>query len=287
MKLSKIIKFIRESMALSQEDFAAKIGVERLAISRWENEQVTPNKLAQTRLFEVAKASGVNVYDFMIKDLPKHKIDGSKIVLYHGSKTGIAGDIRPLSRDRCDFGQGFYLGTQVQQPLTLICTNPQAVLYVVELDLKGLKVVEIPTDIDWAMLVAYCRGRLDKVKGSRLYEKYSKMLEGCDVAVGSIANDRMFYVLDRFFDGTITDKGLVESLSALQLGVQYVALTDKACKQIKVIYSEQLPELARLCLDDISEQNRQYGIETANEICKTYRREGKFFDEILKEANNA
>ena len=287
MKLSKTIKFIRESMGLSQEDFASKVGVERLAILRWENEQVKPNKMAQIRLYDVAKENGVNLYDYIVRDLPEHKIDNNKITLYHGSKTGIDGDIKPTSRERCDFGQGFYMGTQVQQPLTLICTNPDAVLYVVELDLSGLKVVQIPTDIDWAMLVAYCRGRLERVKGTRLYEKYSKMLANCDIAIGGIANDRMFHVLDRFFEGTITDKGLVESLSALQLGIQYVAVSEKACKQIKVLRYEKLSDLARLCLDDISEQNRKYGIETANEICRTYRREGKFFDEILKEADNA
>ena len=283
MKLSGMIRFIRESLALSQEEFAVKIGVERLAVIRWENEKVTPNKMAQNKLYEIAKENKINVYDFVVKDLPEHKVIGNTITLYHGSKAGIEGGIKPVSRERCDFGQGFYMGTEVQQPLTLICTNPEAALYVVELDLNGLKVVHIPTDIDWAMLVAYCRGRLEPAKNTRLYEKYSTMLSGCDIAVGGIANDRMFFVLDRFFEGTITDKGLVESLSALQLGMQYVALSQKACNQIKILRIEKLPELVRLCLGDISEQNRQYGISTANEICRTYRREGRFFDEILKE----
>jgi len=32
------------------------------------------------------------------------------MILYHGSKSGIKGDIAPKSRDACDFGQGFYMG---------------------------------------------------------------------------------------------------------------------------------------------------------------------------------
>jgi transcriptional regulator with XRE-family HTH domain len=287
MKLSRIIKFIRESSALSQEDFATKVGVARLAVVRWENEKAAPNKLAQTKMYEIAKEKGINIYDFIVKDLPGHKIENNKAVLYHGSKSGIEGEIKPLSRERCDFGQGFYMGTQVQQPLTLISTHPEAMLYVVEFDLNNLKAVYIPTDIEWAMLVAYSRGRLEQIKGTKLYEKYKKMLEGSDAVVGSIANDRMFFVLDRFFAGAITDKGLVESLSALQLGTQYVALSEKACKQIKIISVTKLSELERLCLDDISESNREYGVKTANEICKSYRREGKFFDEILKESIDA
>lgn len=32
------------------------------------------------------------------------------IILYHGSKGGIKGNIKPISREFCDFGKGFYLG---------------------------------------------------------------------------------------------------------------------------------------------------------------------------------
>jgi hypothetical protein len=42
--------------------------------------------------------------------------------------------------------------------------------------------------------------------------------------------------------------------------------------------------LERKFLQDESEANRQKGITLANDICKNYRREGKFFDEILDEA---
>ena len=45
------------------------------------------------------------------------------------------------------------------------------------------------------------------------------MLENVDVVIGSIANDRMFYVLDNLFLGNITDTALVNSLSALQLQI--------------------------------------------------------------------
>lgn len=49
-----------------------------------------------------------------------------------------------------------------------------------------------------------------------------------DIVIAYIANDRMFVVLDRFFNGEITDKALINSLSALKLGKQYVALTEKS-----------------------------------------------------------
>lgn len=46
-----------------------------------------------------------------------------------------------------------------------------------------------------------------------------------DMILGYIADDRMFVVLDRFFNGDITELALIHSLSALKLGKQYVALT--------------------------------------------------------------
>ena len=41
--------------------------------------------------------------------------------LYHGSKSGIEGPIRPIGSSVNDFGRGFYLGDEPSQPLTLIC----------------------------------------------------------------------------------------------------------------------------------------------------------------------
>ena len=94
----------------------------------------------------------------------------------------------------------------------------------------------------------------------------------------------MFYVLDNFFLGNITDKALVMSLSALQMGKQYVAITEKACKHVKIEAEVELSLLERIFLRDLSESNRVKGVNLANEICRDYRREGQFFDEILREA---
>ena len=104
------------------------------------------------------------------------------------------------------------------------------------------------------------------------------------MAIGSIANDRMFFVIDNFFQENITDTALINSLSALQLGKQYVALTEKACEAIKVEKEIELTYFEKKVLQKVSERNRQKGIELANEICKSHRREGKFFDEILEDA---
>ena len=71
------------------------------------------------------------------------------------------------------------------------------------------------------------------------------------------------------------------SLSALDLGKQHVAISEKACKQIKIIKEETLSPLELMILSDMSAKRRKEGIRIADEVAKQYRREGKFFDEII------
>lgn len=210
-------------------------------------------------------------------------MNSSEIVtLYHGSKSGISGEIAPISRSYCDFGKGFYMGTDRTQPLTLICNYPKARIYTLSVELSNLKILNVEVGLEWALLVAYNRGKMESVRDSEIYRRFESMANGYDMIIGYIANDRMFVVLDRFFNSEITDLALVNSLSALKLGKQYVALTDKACKQIKIVKEQALSGEHREKLKEESEANRFKGIALADEICRKYRREGKFFDEILK-----
>lgn len=213
-----------------------------------------------------------------------HIISTNELVtLYHGSKSGIHGAIAPVSRERCDFGKGFYMGTDRSQPLTLICNYPVAKIYTLEVDLSDLRILDVESGLDWALLIAYHRGKMESIKHSEIYERYANLGKGCDMIIGYIANDRMFVVLDRFFNGEITDLALINSLSALKLGKQYVALTATACKKIKILEEKALTEENRAKLKQDSEANRFKGIAMADEICRRYRREGRFFDEIVTE----
>lgn len=212
-----------------------------------------------------------------------HIIRTNEIVtLYHGSKSGIHGAIAPISRERCDFGKGFYMGTDRTQPLTLICNYPDARIYTLSVDLSNLEILDVEAGLDWALLVAYNRGKMESVKHSAIYNRFENLSKSCDMMIGYIANDRMFVVLDRFFNGEITDTALIHSLSALKLGKQYAALTKKACQKIKILTEQKLTENDRAKLKQESEANRSKGIAMADEICRKYRRDGRFFDEILK-----
>lgn len=279
--MKELIKAIRSAANMNQEQFASALGTTPLSINRWENGKTMPNRMAQTQLYNFCKERELDVVEIIVS-AKEYTDKNHKLVLYHGSKKGIDGDIAPISRGECDFGKGFYMGTTTLQPLTLVCNEDKPKFYAVELDTTDLKVLTVDIGMDWAMLIAYYRKEMESAKGTPVYEKYAHMADGYDLIIGYIANDRMYTELSRFFNRTLTDVALINCLSALDLGKQYVAISEKACAQIKVLKEYPLSQLELALLKDMSAARRKEGIALAEEIEVKYRREGKFFDEILK-----
>ena len=59
------------------------------------------------------------------------------IELYHGSRNGIKGKIKPNSRKKCDFGKGFYMGTYLEQIRGLVCNKTAPIEYKVKFSKKN------------------------------------------------------------------------------------------------------------------------------------------------------
>ena len=279
--MKELIKAIRSAANMNQEQFASVLGTTPLSINRWENGKTMPNRMAQTQLYNFCKERDLDVVEIIV-NAKEYTDENHKLVLYHGSKKGIDGDIAPISRGECDFGKGFYMGTTTLQPLTLVCNEDKPKFYAVELDTTDLKVLTVDIGMDWAMLIAYYRKEMESAKGTPVYEKYAHLAVGYYIIIGYIAHDRMYTELSRFFNRTLTDVALINCLSALDLGKQYVAISEKACKQINVLKEYPLSQLELALLKDMSAERRKEGIALAEEIEVKYRREGKFFDEILK-----
>lgn len=288
--MQKLIKQIRTYLNMSQTEFAEQLNVTFQTVNRWENGHALPNKLAQSKMFDLCKERQVPVYDITLKRIAEEseaiKLKADRVLLYHGSKSGIEGSIEPKSRKQCDFGKGFYMGTDPGQALTLICDYEKSKFYIVSVSMDNLAHIEVPADIDWAMLVAYHRGKMEKINSTPFYNKYRDMTVNKDLIIGNIANDRMFFVIDNFFVGNVTDMALINSLFALQLGKQYVVISQKGCDAVRIEAEVELSYLERLFIKEIAEENRARGISLANDICKNYRREGMYFDEILDKAEN-
>lgn len=205
-------------------------------------------------------------------------------ILYHGSRGGIVGDIEPKSRERCDFGVGFYMGTNPERAKTLVATDPSPYFYQLKFRISEInkdKILELK-DMEWANFVLYNRGRLDSKKNTAMYNHYKHLGDNKDVIIGPIADDAMNETMRKYMQGEITDKAFLESIRVLDYGIQYVVKTEAACRLIEK-HSER--ELFGKELSDsvyLAELRRKEGNIKANEVQKKYRREGYYLDEILQ-----
>lgn len=202
--------------------------------------------------------------------------------LFHGSKSGIDGKIRPISRSCCDFGSGFYLGSEPTQPLTLICTKEHPHFYTCEADFSGLNVYTFKPDLDWVLFVAWNRGLIPNEFRPHYDARYRPIAENSDVIIGKIANDRMVVVLDWFFKSFISDIGLLEALKSLNLGDQYVCKTACACERVKIVEQRVLTPLECAQLTVKSSNQRDYAIRAVDRIRLFHRRDGESFFEIMQ-----
>lgn len=204
------------------------------------------------------------------------------LTLYHGSRSGLVGPIRPDRSDgACDFGPGFYMGTDIHQPQTLICEERDPVLYTLSLDLAGLKVYRFDVDTDWALFVAFNRGKLEFCRDHAIYTRYAAIRRDHDVIFGKIANDRMFATMNRFFEGLVGDTALVKAMTALNIGDQYCAVSERACAQVAIVSERHFSDGELENLRFRCENQRRRGVAEADRICRELRREGESFHEVV------
>ena len=211
----------------------------------------------------------------------------NKQILYHGSRGGIEGVIRPRSLGRCDFGTGPHMGTDPEQAKTLVSNDEAPYFYKLELDLTRLPEERILRldGLVWAYFVLFNRGRLDSVKGSDLYRNCSLLALGKDLIAGPAADGAKGVAIHRYVHGEITDKALLECIQSLDCGLQYTARTAVACDCISILEEKELRVNE---LDDAvrrSDQRRREGVALIDEIQRREQHEGKYFDEMLQELN--
>lgn len=214
--------------------------------------------------------------------------------LYHGSKNGIQGKIRPdRSRTMCDFGKGFYLGDIPDQPIGLIAGWENHRLYEMEFQESGLRIRRFGNtyeeQVDWALFIAYNRNPQWYADYKKLSKKYESYHSDYDAVIGLIANDKMFQLLERFYDGTLCDKALIDGLSRVRLGNQYVLKTEKACSDghLRIISERTLTASEKKAALAQSENKFHQMSGFIGELQTKYRRAEniRFFDEIMEEWN--
>jgi len=67
---SRLVRALRERMGLTQEKFAAKLGVTYPTINRWENGRAKPSPLALKQIEDLARSLGERGKDLLQEFFP-------------------------------------------------------------------------------------------------------------------------------------------------------------------------------------------------------------------------
>lgn len=205
--------------------------------------------------------------------------------IHHGSKNGIEGDIKPSSRIDCDFGAGFYMSESKHLCEAWVSDykfkSPK--VYELEFNDIGLKTYKFDVDRDWYLYIALNRIG-DRIKKYPKIVNYLSEFENYDVLVGTIADDRLIYSLNEFFANRINEKALMSCLDVFNYGLQYVAKTENACKNISIINEESILDETRKANNTEVEHRLESIKDVVEQVRVRYRNaESKYFDEILEE----
>lgn len=166
------------------------------------------------------------------------KMNVSKdILLTHGSRGGLAGDIAPISRVRCDFGQGFYLCDNDTAAKRIIYNDVDPWIYKVRLSLSEIdpaKIWFVGQD-EWLSLIFANRQR-GMVADQNAIEIFNKMNQ-YDVIIGAMPDRIANAAITKYLTNKLTTDGLEDCIRYADLSLQYVLRTPEACSHAKIIGS--------------------------------------------------
>lgn len=218
-------------------------------------------------------------------------IDGRKnkiildrpLVLYHGSREGISGNIRPESRPNCDFGSGFYMGTNPHQVKGLVSTSSSPKFYEIRFDpsqLQDVKKIFLDGSA-WLCTVIGFRSSDRRIQSLPAVRKAKEVISHADLVVGAIADDRMNDALRRFLSNGLSDEALIQCLRSVDYGYQYVLKTPHACSCTEIIRSHPITGAEKQQSISYSEMKRSESQNIINRMAGRYNREGHFLQEII------
>lgn len=207
------------------------------------------------------------------------------VTLYHGSKSGIVGKIRPISREDCDFGMGFYMGTIPEQTKELVLNRPEPVFYELKFRLSEIPEdrILILDDMEWLNMILANRRMCEEFNDLDLAKQTLEKMEQYDVIIGAISDGGILNAINSFSNGEITDEGLFAVLSHVDYGQQYVAKTDFACDMIDILHSHKITKEEKKAIRQYSKEKRQERKGLIEMIEDEYSNKGMYIDEIIKE----
>ena len=284
MEIEKEISLICELLDISEEELADKLKVTYETINHWKNNRKLIDTTNLEKLYSFAFINGIRFNRIYEQFYKEDFNDDNEIILFHGSKKEFSLPInfKNNSKKNNDLGVGFYLGETFEQAANYISIFGSNKVYCFRLDLNELKIYKFEVSNEWIIAIAYFRGWIDEYKDYRLVKDILKKIEDSDVIIAPIADNRMFDIISEFIEGDITDEQCRHSLSATNLGFQYVLKTEKAVNNTSFIQEMFLSEQEKKeCI-----KNRKLldndGIQKVKLARIEYKGKGIYFEELLK-----
>ena len=281
--LLKDLEYSKEVLNLSDEMLSELIGTSRSTYNRWKKGTSMPPKQTLERVYSAIFENGINL-DRIYEDLYLSMEKKDTKLLLHGSKAGLDGNPSvAFSSEHKDFGRGFYTGESVKQAVSFVSGYKTSVLYFFVLEnLSKLKTVNFDVSIDWMILVAYFRGKIDEYKDSKVLKCALKKIEGADLIIAPIADNTMYSVINEFIEGSITDQQCINCLSANRLGKQYVFFNDEAMdKNLKMLRKGYLCEAEKNYYAKDKMEETSIGKSKVIMAKRSFAGKGKYIEELL------
>lgn len=283
--IAKDLYLIRQFYQLTQEEIAREIGTTRLNIIRWEKSQSFPRKNELEKIYSFSYKEDGSVLNInKAKEMLYQDNKGDKIILFHGTDSNIVDEPdNKHSTPPNDFGDGFYLGESLLQASTWVADRYNASVYVFYFsNHQELKKASFNVDRRWMYAILYYRGALDGYEIEDEVREIINEVEKADYLIAPIADNQMYDILAMFKRGEITDEACIHSLSCTNLGYQYVFKSDRVFKHLECV------DRLYLCGKEKQNYINEKAIQSRDSENKaqlarlTYRREGKYFDELFK-----
>ncbi|MDY6430757.1 MAG: DUF3990 domain-containing protein [Bacilli bacterium] len=284
MDLKKEILVLCQTLNLTEKELGNEIGVSFETINNWKNNRKDIDPTNLENFYSYAYSKGIKFNLIFEQLLVEEYTEADKIVLFHGAKKpfSLPINIKENSKERNDFGVGFYLGSSFEQAANYISYLDINDVYAFALNTKNLKITKFDVNNEWMLEIAYYRGWIDEYKNKSLLKKIIRKIENSDVIVAPIADNRMFDIINEFVENTITDEQCKHALAATNLGFQYVLKTDKAVEQTELLRKMYVckKEKDNCTMQRISLTNN--GLQKVRMARIEYKNKGKYIEELFK-----
>lgn len=276
------LKAIRAILGLTQAELASQIGIERITISRNELGKTTPSAKLLEQIYSFAFKNNIKLNKLKEMLWLDNLQNGHKL-LFHGAKSEIIDELEiNRSRKNNDFGQGFYTGEKYEQAISFISGFDKSCVYMLDFCDKDLKHKQYGVNQEWMMTIAYYRGALEEYKHHPIVKKLAEESRLYDYIIAPIADNRMFQIINSFIYGEITDEQCKHCLSATNLGSQYVFITEKSLKNLKLVERCYVSDNERQYYKNLRSSDTKLGDDKVKLARIKYRGKGHYIDEILK-----